>query len=553
VYCAMSHTLKSLKGKEYCRSSMEKYDRDKRILEEVRENHKVAGALDPLLALLSNFESPVHFKSQVDMLFDLWDVDGTDGITYKEAEMGALSLGLSPCIKLEEDFWDALTLNGSLCNEMGELDRKSFETAMRLQLQEYSQRLLSNKMQHSIRCENENTPVLFSLKMAMMEIMDSSARRRIADHTASEPSLRIRSPIVEVVDHQGDTSHSMSFPFPPAQGVRVETDQQLHRVFPLRSGFTSTGRNVKFGGQDHESLDQSAGADGVGGGGVGNDGGGGVLKELLEQVKLLRTEYEVSHRTIETLQVQMQQQSTQMAALQHSHRSVETMMKDTQESVTRALDLLGSENLTVGILPRQSLSLSSAGEMVLGEGADGAHVAQRSLGGQQVSMGSSETSINSSVTTRPMYDSTVAAETQPSRVSLKSRLDSISHNGRGGSDNTQQRNCFSNRPSLNTYALSGEESGMNSKYQEVHEPSYSWTSKLSKLVGLPDRDRTNQQWQSNEPHTDTVRADLKKARERLESSLSTQSDVQTLESHGKCTEVAGVPKRAYPLKSYHEN
>lgn len=39
-------------------SSMNKHDTFKRISEEAREHHKYAGALDPLLATLANFNSP---------------------------------------------------------------------------------------------------------------------------------------------------------------------------------------------------------------------------------------------------------------------------------------------------------------------------------------------------------------------------------------------------------------------------------------------------------------------------------------------------------------
>jgi hypothetical protein len=95
VQISVNQIVHILRAKAYCRSSMEKYDRDKRIHEEVRENHKLAGALDPLLATLSHFTSPVHFKSQVGVLFDLWDVDGTDSLEYKEVEVGPLLL--LPC------------------------------------------------------------------------------------------------------------------------------------------------------------------------------------------------------------------------------------------------------------------------------------------------------------------------------------------------------------------------------------------------------------------------------------------------------------------------
>jgi hypothetical protein len=160
------------------RSSMEKHDINKRLAEEVVEHHKLAGALDPLLATLSNFTNPLHLKSQIDMLFDLWDVDATTTMDYNEMRVGALGLGYAPCIGLSLEDWEAFTVDGSLLNEQGEMDRKSFELAMRLQISEYSQRLLSNKMQYSIRNANENAPILFAFKVAMMELMDISAERR---------------------------------------------------------------------------------------------------------------------------------------------------------------------------------------------------------------------------------------------------------------------------------------------------------------------------------------------------------------------------------------
>ena len=49
---------------------------------------------------------------------------------------------------------------------------------MRHQLADYTQRLLANKMQQAVRGENENAPVLFAMKMAVMEIMAAASERR---------------------------------------------------------------------------------------------------------------------------------------------------------------------------------------------------------------------------------------------------------------------------------------------------------------------------------------------------------------------------------------
>ena len=68
---------------------------------------------------------------------------------------------------------DGLLLDGD-----GEIDLPSFELAMRHQLADYTQRLLANKMQQAVRGENENAPVLFAMKMAVMEIMAAASERR---------------------------------------------------------------------------------------------------------------------------------------------------------------------------------------------------------------------------------------------------------------------------------------------------------------------------------------------------------------------------------------
>lgn len=146
-------------------SSMTKYDTSKRIVEEAREHHKSAEALDPLLSTLSNFSSPQHFKSQIDLLFCLWDVDDNGTIDQKEMKNGIQRLDYDPAIQWSSDDWENFSLQGLLLNKDEEFDSQSFELAMRFQLSDYSQRLLANKMQQSVRMQNEYAPVLFGMKV----------------------------------------------------------------------------------------------------------------------------------------------------------------------------------------------------------------------------------------------------------------------------------------------------------------------------------------------------------------------------------------------------
>ena len=120
-------------------SSMSMDEKGKRIKEEAREHHRCAGALDALLATLSNFSSPQHLKSQLHLLFDLWDVDGNGTIDYEEMRTGMMQLGYEPQIQLSSEDWDSFTHHGMFVCSSGEMSRERFELAMRFQLAEYAQ------------------------------------------------------------------------------------------------------------------------------------------------------------------------------------------------------------------------------------------------------------------------------------------------------------------------------------------------------------------------------------------------------------------------------
>jgi hypothetical protein len=53
-------------------SSMGNEEEASRVAWEVENHHKVAGALDPLLATLANFSSPAHLNHQMELIFALW-------------------------------------------------------------------------------------------------------------------------------------------------------------------------------------------------------------------------------------------------------------------------------------------------------------------------------------------------------------------------------------------------------------------------------------------------------------------------------------------------
>ena len=178
-------------------SSMANHEKQKSMDKEVATNYKVAGALDPLLATLSNFTSPQHLQSQLDLIFNLFDFDDGGTVDYKEFCAGVRTLSFVPRITLSREDWDDLSMGGALLCDDGGFSKERFEIAMRLQLAQYSQRLLANKMHHAILDKSEHVPILFALKMVMMEVLSVDAAKALsdlhqADQAASSPGAHAR-------------------------------------------------------------------------------------------------------------------------------------------------------------------------------------------------------------------------------------------------------------------------------------------------------------------------------------------------------------------------
>ena len=60
-------------------------------------------------ATLANFQSPSHFKAQIELLFWLWDIDDNGTLSYDEMVKGMVKLGYDPTIKMSHDDWDLFT------------------------------------------------------------------------------------------------------------------------------------------------------------------------------------------------------------------------------------------------------------------------------------------------------------------------------------------------------------------------------------------------------------------------------------------------------------
>lgn len=92
---------------------------------------QVAGPLDPVLASLANFSSPSHLRAQIDLLFQLFDVDDSGAVSHEEMSTGLGKLGYYPCIVMSSEDWETFTFHGQLLDGDDCLTADAFDVAMR--------------------------------------------------------------------------------------------------------------------------------------------------------------------------------------------------------------------------------------------------------------------------------------------------------------------------------------------------------------------------------------------------------------------------------------
>jgi Ca2+-binding EF-hand superfamily protein len=69
-------------------ASMKNADNSSRMAKQLEQQTKHAAALDPLFATLANFSSPQHFLMQVDLVFEIFDVNDNGFVDYAEMSAG---------------------------------------------------------------------------------------------------------------------------------------------------------------------------------------------------------------------------------------------------------------------------------------------------------------------------------------------------------------------------------------------------------------------------------------------------------------------------------
>ena len=70
------------------------------LMQNHQRQNRLASAFDPLLATLANFSSTQHLRSQLDILFSLWDVDDNGTVDFEEIRTGLKKLGYTPAMDI---------------------------------------------------------------------------------------------------------------------------------------------------------------------------------------------------------------------------------------------------------------------------------------------------------------------------------------------------------------------------------------------------------------------------------------------------------------------
>ena len=105
---------------------------------------KKTHVMDPLLAGLAHFDTAEDLTKRIRLLFQVLDSDESGSLSFQELADGLRKFRVKPQIKLLPSDWDAMTLNGTMLNEVQELGLFEFVRMIKLQFKLYVQRQISN-------------------------------------------------------------------------------------------------------------------------------------------------------------------------------------------------------------------------------------------------------------------------------------------------------------------------------------------------------------------------------------------------------------------------
>jgi len=131
-----------------------------------------SGTLDPFLQTLEDFESNKNLSYRIKKVFDALDVHNEKMLSFMDFSEGLKAISIGDQIHVSEEDWNHLTQKGKICNPEGKLELEGFETMIRMELNDYLQRILSSNM-IKMQGGSTMTSILSSLKLLLLDRNDA--------------------------------------------------------------------------------------------------------------------------------------------------------------------------------------------------------------------------------------------------------------------------------------------------------------------------------------------------------------------------------------------
>ena len=135
----------------------------------------VTYAIDRLLESLSHFETSEDLSQNIQLLFQVLDVNDSGTISFTELQNGLAHFTVEPSINISRDDWNSMTENGAITDALGEVDVEVFEAMIRHQLKMFVQRKVGNAIDRVSPPGASSTPlstILFVLKLLLIGVDD---------------------------------------------------------------------------------------------------------------------------------------------------------------------------------------------------------------------------------------------------------------------------------------------------------------------------------------------------------------------------------------------
>ena len=164
---------------------------------------KMQHGLDPVLEMLSGYESDEDLKQRIEQLFRSLisdpDCQVLSAIDFTTS-LGRKRFRNCNRVYLSQEDFSALTHNGALCDRNGCLTVESFEAIMRQELKTYIERQVSKELLMCSQTPSADTALLLAMKSLMSETAEISRRLKAVEASvacrSTEPG---RAPVREEV------------------------------------------------------------------------------------------------------------------------------------------------------------------------------------------------------------------------------------------------------------------------------------------------------------------------------------------------------------------